>query len=533
MKKRNITLTGLIPAAQYIRMSTEHQRFSPDNQKIANMAYAVANGYEIVATYQDSGKSGLTLKGRPELKRLLSDVLGGTMSYRTILVLDVSRWGRFQDADQAAHYEYMCREAGVPVHYCSEAFDNYGGSMASIVKHMKRVMAAEYSRELSNKISKAQRFQAGLGYKQGGYVPFGTRRLVIDRDGKAKNFLEAGETKALSSDRVVLVKGHASEVAIIRRIFSMYVLNDMAIPAICDWLATRKKLGRGGISWNSGMITRVLGNEIYQGTYVFGRRMNNLGQPKFLPPEQWVRSVVLAPMVSDDLFVAASVKLGLRRCAYWSESKLKDGLRRLLLEKGYISAPDVQKAEFLPGPGVFFRRFGGLTNACREIGYDKPLRATGHVTREHSNEQLLEMLTRIRNEKGNISAKIIDADLASPSARYFARRLGGLRKALYQAGLIERVPPPSRSGLKPDGSQYTDDELLEALRQLLAKHGYLTLRLINGDVSVASANTYGTRFRGLTEAYARIGYCQSRSELHKLGWDRRRSRLSSCQPLCD
>ncbi|NIJ38532.1 DNA invertase Pin-like site-specific DNA recombinase [Sphingopyxis panaciterrae] len=90
---------GPTRAAQYIRMSTEHQRYSPDNQRIAIAAFAAYRGFEIVRTYEDSGKSGLTLSGRPALKQMLSDVLSGTADFDTILVLDVSRWGRFQNTD--------------------------------------------------------------------------------------------------------------------------------------------------------------------------------------------------------------------------------------------------------------------------------------------------------------------------------------------------------------------------------------------------------------------------------------------------
>jgi DNA invertase Pin-like site-specific DNA recombinase len=104
-----------IRAAQYIRMSTEHQRYSLENQAAVIAEYAERRGYEIVQTYEDAGKSGLSLKGRDGLKQLLADVLTGQETFSPILVLDVSRWGRFQDTDQSAHYEFLCRNAGVPV----------------------------------------------------------------------------------------------------------------------------------------------------------------------------------------------------------------------------------------------------------------------------------------------------------------------------------------------------------------------------------------------------------------------------------
>ncbi|WP_309660907.1 recombinase family protein [Sphingomonas sp.] len=60
----------LIRAAQYVRMSTEHQKYSTDNQSAAIRKYAATRGFEIVRTYADEGKSGLKLDGRDALKGL-------------------------------------------------------------------------------------------------------------------------------------------------------------------------------------------------------------------------------------------------------------------------------------------------------------------------------------------------------------------------------------------------------------------------------------------------------------------------------
>lgn len=58
----------LIPVAQYVRMSTEHQRYSTENQAAATTEYAKAHGAEIVQAYEDSRKSELNLKGRSALQ---------------------------------------------------------------------------------------------------------------------------------------------------------------------------------------------------------------------------------------------------------------------------------------------------------------------------------------------------------------------------------------------------------------------------------------------------------------------------------
>src|SRR5258708_2322411 len=140
---------GAVRAAQYARMSTEHQKYSTENQGDAIREHADRHGLGIVSTYADEGKSGLRIDGRNALKRLIADVESGAADFTTILVYDVSRWGRFQDADESAYYEYICRRAGISVQYCAEQFENDGSPVSTIVKGVKRAMAGEYSPELS------------------------------------------------------------------------------------------------------------------------------------------------------------------------------------------------------------------------------------------------------------------------------------------------------------------------------------------------------------------------------------------------
>ena len=50
-------------AAQYVRMSTDMQKYSTENQAAAIAAYAAERRLSIVRTYVDHGRSGLRMTG--------------------------------------------------------------------------------------------------------------------------------------------------------------------------------------------------------------------------------------------------------------------------------------------------------------------------------------------------------------------------------------------------------------------------------------------------------------------------------------
>ena len=91
-------------AAQYVRMSTDYQRYSIENQAAVIAAYAQLHDLSIVRTYLDEGESGLKLKNRPGLTQLINDAYSHQADFEYLLVYDVSRWGRFQDVDESAYF---------------------------------------------------------------------------------------------------------------------------------------------------------------------------------------------------------------------------------------------------------------------------------------------------------------------------------------------------------------------------------------------------------------------------------------------
>jgi len=265
-------------AAQYVRMSTELQRYSIQNQAAAIAAYAQQRNLTIVRTYVDEGRSGVRINGRAGLIELIEDVQSGKADFDHILVYDVSRWGRFQDVDESAHYEFVCKRNGIKVAYCAEQFDNDGSLLSSIVKNIKRVMAAEYSRELGVKVHAGHCRIAGLGYRVGGPLTFGLHREMVDEKQHSKGRLAKGECKALKTDRVRLRPGSEEEVAVVRWIFQQFVVERTTYVDIARQLNRVNVANHHGRPWTDIMIEAILKNENYVGDLVYNRTSRRLGQ---------------------------------------------------------------------------------------------------------------------------------------------------------------------------------------------------------------------------------------------------------------
>jgi hypothetical protein len=63
------------------------------------------------------------------------------------------------------------------------------------MKALKRVMAAEYSRDLSCKVYEGEKRISELGFRVGGIAGYGLRRMLCAEDGTPKQLLKFGERK--------------------------------------------------------------------------------------------------------------------------------------------------------------------------------------------------------------------------------------------------------------------------------------------------------------------------------------------------
>ncbi len=389
-------------AAQYVRMSTDKQQYSTLNQMAAIASYAVRRNIDIVCTYKDEGRSGLDLDGRAGLQGLLRDVQSGKANFDLVLVYDVSRWGRFQDADEAAYYEFLCKEAGIQVHYCAEEFANDGSLASTILKNMKRVMAGEYSRELSTKVSVAHCHAAKMGYWQGSRAGYGYRRLMLDASGKPKSLMEDYQRKSFQTDRVVLTLGPANERKVIRRIFTDFVAKKKTRTEIAKALNADGIPNSIGREWSMQTIDNMLKDEKYIGNLVYNKTACKLhGKVVHNPADMWVRyDNAFAPIISKKLFAKAQERIALLPyCHKLTDKELLDRLKALLSKKGHLSCNIINMAKGVPHSHVYVTRFGSMLETYRRIRFTP-------------NERYLYFANGIRiNEIINSAANDIIADV--------------------------------------------------------------------------------------------------------------------------
>jgi DNA invertase Pin-like site-specific DNA recombinase len=359
------------PAAQYVRMSTEHQQYSTENQSVAILQYALAHGMTIVRTYADHGKSGLVLSGRQGLTQLLEDVRQDNAPFTSVLVYDVSRWGRFQDADESAYYEHVLKKAGIKIHYCAEPFENDGSLPSALIKTLKRTMAGEYSRELSVKVFAGQCRLIELGYRQGGTAGYGLRRHLVDEARTFKQVLGHGEYKSIQTDRVVLAPGPQEELEVVRAIFRRFTderKTEAEIALMLNDEGVRTEYGR---EWNRATVRQVLTNPKYIGSNVYNRRSFKLKQKHIKnPPEAWIYKANAFDAIVPREQYGRALDLIAERSRSYTDEELLDRLRKLLERTGRLSGMLIDEAGDMPCSSAYAARFGSLPRAYTMIGWD-------------------------------------------------------------------------------------------------------------------------------------------------------------------
>ncbi len=303
-------------AVCYYRHSAEDkQENSVAIQREHAQRFAKKHKIEIIHEEADEGVYGLSAD-RPAFQKLLNDWVLSDQSppFEYILVYDVSRWGRFQNPDQAAMYQYQCTARGKQVVFIDDGMPQEGHALiTNLQTAVKRFMAAEYSRQLSEKVFFGSAKISEQGYSAGGTACYGLARLLLDINKKPVRILKKGEHKQISNERVIFVPANDSTPQIVRDIFNLFVYESYSPAEIAIELNERFLRSANGGAWNQSKVLKILRNEAYVGTRIYNKRWSRLKQKSRLNPRgEWIicRNAFPAIIASED-FQKAQEKLGL------------------------------------------------------------------------------------------------------------------------------------------------------------------------------------------------------------------------------
>lgn len=279
-------------AIAYYRHSAEDkQENSVAIQRGHTERFAQENNIEIIHEEADEGKSGL-LANRPAFERLFNDWVENPNAphFNYVLVYDVSRWGRFQDQDQAGYFVHLCKKHGKEVIYVSRGFVNSENQLFSSLEiSLHRYMAAEYSRQLSEKVFYGCVKVSEQGYSAGGTAVYGMARQLLDVDKKPIRTLKTGEHKQIANERVTFTPKNDKTTETVKKIFHLFVKEKHLIPDIVTHLNQEGILSANGKRWDRTKIIKILTDETYIGTRVYNKVWGRLKQkPHKNPRSEWI-----------------------------------------------------------------------------------------------------------------------------------------------------------------------------------------------------------------------------------------------------
>lgn len=236
----------------YIRVSTEMQvdGFSLDAQRNVVKRYAEREGIIVKNVYEDAGKSGKSIEGRPSFTKMLNDIKNG-LEIDYILVYKLSRFGR--NAADILNSIELIQSYDINLITTEEGIDSSQTSGKILISVLSAVSEIERENILEQTMN-GRKEKARQGGWNGGPAPYGYRiengKLIVNND----------------------------EAEIVKSIFHMYINEEYGCSAIATKLnmeGIKKSINKKGGSdrWSKSMIEIILDNPAYVGKIAFGRKI--------------------------------------------------------------------------------------------------------------------------------------------------------------------------------------------------------------------------------------------------------------------
>ena len=249
----------MTPAALYARVSSDRQDvdLSVAAQLRALREYAERNGYLVVREYIDEAESGRTTE-RPQFRKMINEAAKTDAPFQEILVWKFSRFTRKRE--HAVAYKSMLRRKGIRVVSITEHADDTptGKLMEAIIESVDEF----YSENLAQEVTRGMREAASRGFWMNASAPYGYQRFYVQDGAKKRPRLEL----------------NPPHDAVVRRIFDLTLQGKTSLDIL-------KTLNAEGISspngkqWRKTTVHKVLANEAYTGTLVWGLRAQDGQEP--------------------------------------------------------------------------------------------------------------------------------------------------------------------------------------------------------------------------------------------------------------
>ena len=245
--------------ALYARVSSDRQDvdLSIAAQLRALRDYAEKNGHIVVGEYIDEAESG-RIADRPEFRKMLDEASKPHAPFQEILVWKFSRFTRKRE--HAVAFKSMLRRRGVRVVSITEHADDTptGKLMEAIIEGVDEF----YSENLAQEVTRRMREAASRGFWMPSHQPFGYRRVQVQDGAKKRPRLELDPPAD----------------AVVRRIFDMVLKGSTLMDVTKALNAEGVAASRGG-KWRITTIHKILENEAYTGTLVWGNNAKDGAQP--------------------------------------------------------------------------------------------------------------------------------------------------------------------------------------------------------------------------------------------------------------
>lgn len=305
----------------YTRVSTEMQvdGYSLSAQINILEGYAKAHDLDIVEYYQDAGKSGKDIKGRPDFRRMLSDISNHVIQVDYVLVFKLSRFGR-SSLDTLTSLKVL-QENGTELVCVKDGIDT-SSSMGKLILTLLSCISEMERENIIVQTAEGKKEKARQGKWSGGFAPYGYR---------------------IGDDGVLCIV--EEERPVVEMIFDLYVNKDWGCRRIAQYLnnigVCKDTHGRKNRlqTWTVSIIRQIISSEVYYGMIAYGKHMrvkDNEGAEHTVRTDKYLVSKGQHEgIISEEIWMRAQRKRKVRE----DERKIKYGGENVSILSGILKCP--------------------------------------------------------------------------------------------------------------------------------------------------------------------------------------------------